>query len=75
MVVALAEAVLLTGYVGARLAGVVVDVAGDRATVQLSRPAVVAEIAAAGLALGDEIQVLVDGADPQARTVQLTPVG
>ena len=69
------EALLLTGYVGARLAGVVVDVDGDRATVQLSRPAVVAEVAAAGLALGDEIQVLVDAADPQTRTVRLTPVG
>jgi exoribonuclease R len=76
LVVSLAEAVVLTSCVDEKVDGVVVDVGRDRATVQLVRPAVVADIADhAGLDLGDEISLRVVSADPTTRSVVLEPVG
>ena len=75
MVVSLAEAVVLAGCIGEQVDGVVVDVGRDHATVQLARPAVVADIADhAGIGLGDEIRLRVVSADPSTRTVDLEPV-
>jgi len=59
MAVDLAESLVLAGCEGAVLDGVVVDVDRDRATVQLARPAVVADVEGSGLALGDEVRVAV----------------
>jgi exoribonuclease R len=75
MVVSLAEAAVLTRYVGSRVHGVVVNVDGrrDTATVQLARPAVVADVSGAGCSLGDEVVLTVAAADPEARTVVLQP--
>lgn len=78
MVVSLAEAAVLVGYVGEEVEGVVVDAdpSRDVATVQLSRPAVVADVADARgrFGLGDEIRLRVSAADPRNRTVRLDPV-
>lgn len=76
LVASLAEAAVLAGYVGTQVAGVVVDVARERATVQLVRPAVVADIANAnpGVGLGDEIHLRVVAADPRTRIVVLEPI-
>jgi exoribonuclease R len=75
MVISLAEAAVLTRYVGATVDGVVVDVDQRRTAVQLLRPAVVADIAAAPqLSLGDEVRVRVVAADPVTRSVRLEVV-
>lgn len=76
LVVSLAEAAVLAGCVGTEVAGVVVDVGRERATVQLVRPAVVADIANPnpGVGLGDEIRLRVVAADPLARSVVLEPM-
>lgn len=76
LMVSLGEAAVLAGCVGAQVDGVVVDVGSDRATVQLTRPAVVADIASAGarVGLGDEIRLRVVAADPRTRTVVLEPL-
>ena len=73
LVVSLAEAAVLAGCVGAQVNGVVVDVGNERATVQLARPAVVANIAntSARVGLGDEVRLRVVAADPPTRTVVL----
>jgi exoribonuclease R len=77
MVVSLAEATVLAGCIGEEVDGVVVDIGRERATVQLVRPAVVADIAnrSAGVGLGDEIRLRVASADPRTRTVVLERVG
>ena len=75
MVVSLAEAVVLEGCIGQQVDGVVVDVNRDHATVQLVRPAVVADIAnVEGAGLGDEICLRVVSADPRQRAIVLEPV-
>ena len=74
LVVSLAEAAVLAGCVGAQVDGVVVDVGRERATVQLVRPAVVADIASAVVGLGDEIRLRVVAADLRTRTVVLEPI-
>lgn len=78
MVVSLAEAAVLARYVDTQVDGVVVgvDADGNRATVQLVRPAVVADIVTsnARLGLGDEMRLRVVAADPRTRTVRLEPV-
>lgn len=76
LVVSLAEAAVLAGCVGTQVDGVVVDVGRERATVQLVRPAVVADIASgsAVVGLGDEIRLRVVAADPRTRTVVLKPI-
>lgn len=72
-VVDIVEAVVLRGYVGGGLPGTIVDLEGDRATVQLHGPPVIAgvELDAAGHALGDEIEVRVVSVDPATRKVVL----
>ncbi len=77
MVVSLAEAAVLAGRVGEQVEGVVVDVGRERATVQLTHPAVVADITepGPGVGLGDEIRLKVVSADPATRTVVLDPIG
>jgi len=75
MVVSLAEAVVLSSCIDEKVEGVVVDVGRDRATVQLVRPAVVADIShPRGIELGDEITLRVVSADPTSRSVTLEPV-
>ena len=78
MVVSLAEAAVLVGCTGKVVQGVVVDVDQGRgiATVQLVRPAVVADIALTEkpLTLGDEVHLRVVAANPEQRTVQLEPL-
>ncbi len=75
MVVSLAEAAVLVGHIGKEVEGVVVGIDANRdvATVQLARPAVVADLGAANaaLGLGDEIRVRVVAAEPRDRTVRL----
>ena len=75
MMVSLAEAVVLSSCIDENVEGVVVDVGRDRATVQLVRPAVVADISHhRGIELGDEITLRVVSADPTSRSVTLEPV-
>ncbi len=76
LVVSLAEAAVLAGCVGTVVNGVVVDAGPHHATVQLARPAVVADVAigSAGIGLGDEIRLRVATADPRTRTVVLEPL-
>jgi exoribonuclease R len=79
MVVSLAEAAVLAGHVGLEVDGIVVDLEPSHrsATVQLVRPAVVADIAMgnAALGLGDEVRLRVVAADVEHRSVRLEPVG
>jgi exoribonuclease R len=78
MVVSLAEAAVMVGYVGKNVAGVVVDIdaKNDLATVQLVRPAVVAHvpIGPIPLNLGDEVRLRVIAADPRDRTIRLEAI-
>ena len=78
MVVSLVESAVLAGFIDKEVDGVVVDVDadGNGATVQLVRPAVVADIAnpQARFGLGDELRLRVVAADPRTRTVRLEPV-
>ena len=70
----LVEALVLRPAVGRRFPAVVVDVDddGERAQVQLREPAVVARARTRSrCAPGDEVDVLVRGADPVARRVEL----
>jgi len=71
----LVEALVLRPAVGRHFPAVVVDVDDDRAQVQLRDPAVVARARAPhGCAPGDEVDVVVRGADPAARRVDLEVV-
>jgi exoribonuclease R len=76
MVISLAEAAVLTRYVGETVDGVVVDVDERRTSVQLLRPAVVADVVGPTRqpALGDEVRVRVAAADPLTRSVRLEVV-
>ena len=76
MVVSLAEAAVLVGYIGKEVDGVVVDADPNRGvvTVQLSRPAVVADVNHAEASLGDKLRLRVVAADPGTRTVDLAAV-
>ncbi len=68
----LVEALVLRPAVGRRLPAVVVDVDDARAQVQLRDPAVVARARATrACAAGDEVDVIVRGADPAARRIDL----
>ena len=68
----LVEALVLRPAVGRRFPAVVVDVDDERAQVQLRDPAVVARARAArACAPGDEVEVVVRGADPAARRIDL----
>ena len=69
------EAAVLAGCVGETLDAVVVRLTRHGTQVQLRSPAVVATApAAAGAQLGDEVKVLVRGADPTAPRVDLAIV-
>lgn len=63
------ETMILSGSVGQSFAAVVVDIDDerDRATIQLSQPAVVARMPSTGLTLGEQARVRLESADPQAR--------
>lgn len=86
MALDLVEAAVLSGRVGEVVHGVVVDVRGARAQVQVRRPAIVATVdagdpdpggaspAGPGARLGDEVRLRVVAADPVARTVDLAIV-
>jgi exoribonuclease R len=71
----LVEALVLRPSVGRRFPAVVIDVDDERAQVQLRDPAVVARAATRRPCVpGDEVEVLVSGADPDARRVDLEVV-
>lgn len=65
----LMEALVLADRVGERFSGVVTDISEDRARIQLRDPAVVADMAGAGLTLGDAVEIDLTAADPVDRTV------
>ena len=68
----LVEALVLRPAVGRRFPAVVVDVDDERVQVQLRDPAVVARARATrACAPGDEVEVVVRGADPAARRIDL----
>ena len=72
----LVEALVLRSSVGHHFAAVVVDVDDDRAQVQLREPAVVARARHdGGCEPGAEVDVVVQGADPVARRLDLEVVG
>ncbi|MDX1691910.1 MAG: RNB domain-containing ribonuclease [Acidimicrobiia bacterium] len=66
------EAMALRSRVGERFRAVVTDVDGDRARVQLRDPAVIARLPAGNLGLGEEVEVLLDEVDPDARRVHFS---
>jgi exoribonuclease R len=72
-VIDLVEALLLREHVGRMLAATVVATGDGRSTIVMRRPAVQTDVAQ-DLPLGDEVRVRVDGADPIARSVELTPL-
>ncbi|MFQ5558773.1 MAG: RNB domain-containing ribonuclease, partial [Acidimicrobiales bacterium] len=65
----LVEALVLSDRVGERFSGVVTDVDDDHGRVQLRDPAVVATLEGTDYALGDELEVVLVEADPEARRV------
>ncbi len=69
------EAVILTGRVGESFPATVVDIddRGERATIQLPEPAVVARMPAGALTLGERITVRLIAADPRERTLTFAP--
>lgn len=64
-----AESLTLAGRVGEVFAAVATDVDGDRVTIQIRQPAIVARLEAGGIGLGDEIDVRLTAADTEQRTV------
>lgn len=65
----LAESVVLAPQVGRTFPATVIDLSGDRATIQVRHPPIVAKLGAAGLALSETIQVRLRDADPFQRRV------
>ena len=65
-----AEALTLENRVGDVFEAIVTDVDGDRATLQIQRPPIVAKIDHGGLSLGDQVEVVLVGADPLERSVK-----
>lgn len=70
----LMEALLLCGRVGEVLDGAVVSSDDKRSTVVIGPLAIEATVEGARLPLGERVSLRVDGADPTARRVHLTPV-
>ena len=70
------EAVMLADRVGETFPATVVDIddEGEQAVVQLPEPAVVAQLPAGALRLGERVHVRLTAADPHARAVTFTPV-
>jgi exoribonuclease R len=67
------EAVTLAPRVGETFRAVVVDVRDDHPVVQIADPAVVGRLDRPGPRPGDEIEVRLAAADPDARRIVLTP--
>ena len=66
------EAVVLADRIGDQVDAVVVGLRDDgRSTVQLREPAVLTNAERLSADLGDEVQLIVAGADPETRTVDL----
>jgi exoribonuclease R len=64
------EALILAPRVGETFPAIATNVDGDKVTIQIRRPAIMARLAASGIGLGDEFDVRLTAADPMARTVQ-----
>lgn len=67
----LVECVVLHPHVGEVFAATVIDLDGDRATVQLSAPPVLAGMPSGGLALGAAIEVRLDAVHLEERRLEL----
>jgi len=74
MSVDMLEAVALSSRVGSTVHALVTNVSKGKAQVQVLHPAVVATVEGADLALGDEVRLRVESADPRTRRVVLEPV-
>jgi exoribonuclease R len=72
-VIDLVEVLVLTPRIGQVLDATVVATAEARSTVVLAEPAVLADVDGHVLPLGERVRVRIDGADPVARAVQLSP--
>ncbi|MGH9273228.1 MAG: RNB domain-containing ribonuclease [Acidimicrobiales bacterium] len=70
----LVEALLLCARVGEVLDATVVSADEERSTVVIGTLAIEATVEGAHLPLGERVSLRVDGADPMARQVRLTPV-
>jgi exoribonuclease R len=68
-VIDFAESLTLAGRVGETFAAIATDVDGDRVTLQIRNPAIVARLHASGVALGEHIEVRLTAADPNQRSV------
>ena len=64
-----AESLTLAGRVGDVFRAIATDVDGDRVTLQIRAPAIVARLNASGVGLGDDIEVRLTEADPSQRSV------
>ncbi len=72
-VIDLVEVLVLTPRIGQVLEATVVATADSRSTVVLAEPAVLANVEGHVLPLGERVRVRIDGADPIARAVHLSP--
>ncbi len=70
------EAMLLKNHLGEEFQAYVINIddGREKAKIQLVDPAVVATIDSKGLELGSEISVRLDHVDPDARTIDFSPV-
>jgi exoribonuclease R len=73
-VIDLAEAASLQGREGERFDAIVTDTDQRGARIQLCSPPVVARLKSDGLKAGDELQVRLDSADPETRSVGFSVV-
>jgi exoribonuclease R len=64
-----AESLTLAGRVGEVFEAVVTDADGDKLTLQIRQPAIVARLYGEGISLGDEIQVRLTAAEPERRSL------
>ncbi len=64
-----AESLTLSGRIGEVFPAIATDVDGDRVTLQIRKPAIVARLEASGVGLGDDIEVRLTDADPSQRSV------
>ncbi len=73
-VVNFAEALVLAGRIGEVFPAVATDVAGDRVTVQIQDPAIMARLDAVGVQLGQQLELRLLAADPDTRSVDFEVV-
>ncbi|MEO7365638.1 MAG: RNB domain-containing ribonuclease [Sphingomicrobium sp.] len=71
-VLELAEAVVLAGRVGETFAGIVTDIDQRGGRIQLRDPAVITRVPDRGLAIGAEVMLRLDGADPAQRLTRFS---